>query len=55
MGVRRSDFEDEYGNVDIEAYNDALDDWGDAKYQEWKDEQLERDIDERENEQSRGL
>lgn len=40
MGVRRSDYEDEYGEVDWDAYEDAKADYGDMKYQEWKDDQL---------------
>lgn len=48
MGVRRSDYTDEEGNVDWDAYEDAKADYGDMKYQEWKDDQLTRDEDEQE-------
>ena len=42
MGVRRRDYMDEEGNVDWDAYQDAQDDYGDMKHQEWKDDQCER-------------
>lgn len=48
MGVRKSDYEDECGNVDWDAYGDAKADYGDMKYQEWKDEQMEKDMEKKE-------
>lgn len=46
MGVRKSDYEDENGEVDWDAYEDAKADYGDMKYQEWKDDRMEKQMEE---------
>ena len=43
MAVRRSDYEDECGNVDWDAYQDAQDDYGDMKYEEARDRKMEEE------------
>lgn len=49
MAVRRSDYENENGEVDWEAFDDAKNEYGDMKYQEWKDDQMEREDEEARN------
>ena len=43
MAVRRSDYEDEFGEVDWEAYGDAQDDYGDMKHEERRDRKMEEE------------
>lgn len=51
MGVKRSEYTDEEGNVDWDAYEDAKADYGDMKYQEWKDDQLLDQLEEQDGEE----
>lgn len=46
-GPRRQDYEDEYGNVDFETFYEDQLTYGDMKYDEWKDEQMEKAEEER--------
>lgn len=43
MGVNKAQFDNGDGTFDYEGYQDALDEYGDQKYQEWKDETSEND------------
>lgn len=52
--VRKSDYEDEHGNVDYDAYEDARADYGDMKYQERKDDQLLKELEEKDTNDKTG-
>jgi len=39
-----SEFDDGCGNIDYEAYDETMDDWGDMAYEEARDRQMEEDM-----------
>ena len=38
-----NEYKNENDEIDWEAYNEAADDYGDAKYEQWRDERDERE------------